>query len=186
MGGSQYAARRRFREASAGHRERIRGLREVRRLLKRMPDAVRDEILAMLEETGRQVLSSQQAAAPRRTGALASGLSMRLSRATLRLRVGIVGKPAARRLFYGRIVEFGRKAQTVMATRGNRLARPGSKGGRALVRSNRSIYEMRVRAMAPRPFVRTSRAFGIRNSLGGRLSRFWDGALARAGGGGDG
>jgi hypothetical protein len=161
MGGTQYAARRDFRAAAGGHRGRIKGDRAFRQLLRRMPDAIRDEMVTMLEGVGDDIVAAQRAASP--SARVRAALSRRVSRATLRLRVGLIGKPVNRRLFFARILEKGRKAQVVTARRG---------GGRP--------YPMRVRAFAGRPFVFGRAAIALRRTLGGRVSKMWDGALARA------
>lgn len=144
-------------------RSRVRGDRSVRKLLRQLPAAVKEEMQATLADAGRELLAEMQADVPVRTGALRAGLGTKLLKASLRLRVGIVGPPSARnRLFYGRIVEFGRKGQAVRARRAGE--RP---------------YQMRVRAMAPRPFVFKRRA-AIRDALNKRLRTFWNNTLADA------
>jgi len=147
-------------------RRRIRGDRAFKKLIRRMPEAIREEMVSQLDEAGDQILAAQRAAAPRRTGALASGLSKRLYPRSLRLRVGLIGKAINRKLYYGRIVQSGRKAQTVTARRSTA--------------SGVSSYQLRVRAMPGRPFVHSERAKSIRNTLGGRLKDFWNKVLARA------
>lgn len=161
-GGSYYRARAAQREAVAGHRRHIRGDRSFRKMLARLPEAERESMAAMMEELGGEMLGEMQAAAPVRTGAVRGALSMRLSRKTMRLRVGLIGRPTNRRFYYGRIVDAGRKAQTVTARR----------RGKA--------YRLRVRARAPQPFVR-GRARDLRRKVAGpRLETFWNRALARA------
>jgi hypothetical protein len=124
---------------------------------------------------------------PARTGALRSGLSKKLLRGSMRLQVGIIGKPSNRRLFYGRIVEFGRKAQTVTVRRlrkGGRKAwlsaiGAGTASARSKPDSLTSTYRMKVRGMRARPFVYTRRT-ALRENINKRLAAFWKGALARA------
>lgn len=163
-GGSWYRQRAAERDARAGHRRRIRGDRHFRKLLSRMPESFRDEVVEMLEVTGEQILAAQRAHTL--STRIRAALSKRVSRRTLRLRVGLIGRPINRRLFFARIIEVGRRAQTVNVTR--RMLR----GGRS--------YLMRVRARAADPFVRTARTVEIRDTMGGRLRTFWDRALARA------
>lgn len=152
---------------AAGRRRFVKGDRAFRRLLVRLPDAIRQEMIVELHVAGAEILAAQRADAPKRTGALASALSKRVSPKTLRLRVGLIGLPVNRRFFYARIVEFGRKAKTVNATR--RTKSGGS-----------SSYQMRIRAIAPRAFVRSSRVRTLRDKIGSGLRKFWDRVLLRA------
>ena len=151
-------------------RRRIKGDRSFRRLLRNLPDAARAELADAMEGGGRELLAAQQAAAPSRSGALRRGLSMKLLKGSLRLRVGLIGKAVNRRLFYGRIVEFGRKASNVVV---RRLAR---RTGKAF------SYRMRIPARAGRPFVYTKRT-DLRSAFRERLTRFWERTLGRASGG---
>jgi hypothetical protein len=165
----------------AGMGRRVRGDRNFRNLLRRLPETVKLEVADAMDAGGTEMLEAQQAGVPRRFGRLAAGLSKRLLRGSLRLRVGLIGKPTNRRLFYGRIVEFGRKAQTVSVNRfkpGARRAGYGPKARRGAV----SSYQMRVPAMAPRPFMWTQRTRELRDTLGGRVTRIWERALRRAAG----
>jgi hypothetical protein len=104
----------------------------------------------------------------------------------MRLQVGLIGKPINRRLFYGRIVQFGRKAQTVTVARRGVFAKTIPLGGRmnkykAVALKNRisGTYRMRVRAMAARPFVFSPRT-ELRAAINKRIRDFWEGALRRA------
>jgi hypothetical protein len=95
---------------------RVRG--NFKSLLKRLPDAVAAELRDQLTETGRTVLARARALAPvyrgrarkgRTPGTLRASLSARVLAKGLKLKVGIVGKPAARKAFYARFVEFGHR-----------------------------------------------------------------------------
>jgi hypothetical protein len=55
--------------------------------------------------------------AARRTGALVAGLAFKVFPKTLRLQVGLLTKAVNRRLFYGRILDLGRKGQAGVAKR---------------------------------------------------------------------
>lgn len=138
---------------------RVKGVSSVRKLLKRLPVVVRQELVVQLNVTGRDQLAKAQGLAPVRTGALRQGLSMKVLPASLKLRVGLVGKPINRRLFYGTIMEFGRQGQSVRAQRAN--SRP---------------YIIRVRGMAPRLFVHSTPA----QQLAAPFRAIWQRALARA------
>lgn len=155
-GGSYYARKR-----------RVLGDRAFKKLLIRMPSAIREEIVRMLEETGRSILAAQRADAPSRTGAVRRALSMRVLPGALQLKVGLLGRPLNRRLFYARIVEKGRKAQVSAAAR---MSRSG-----VIER-----YNVRVRAKAGRPFIYSARAEAGRIQGGGAVRQFWENVLTSA------
>jgi hypothetical protein len=117
-------------------RRRVRGDRSFRRLIDKLPDSVRQMIVGQMRVTGTQVLAQQRSLAPFRTGAVKGALSMRILPNSLKLKVGILGKPLNRKLFYAHIIEFGRKAQTVQAKR-----------------ASGTSYAMRVSALPPRNFI---------------------------------
>ena len=159
-GGTQYAASRAFRGAAAGHRSRIQGERAFRKLLRSLPDAAKAELVEMLEGIGDEVAAMQRAATP--SSRIRGAISRRVSKATLRLRVGLIGKPLNRRLFFARILEGGRKGRTVMAVRGGKR------------------YPLNVRAMAARPAINKPRS-ELRAMVSKRVRAFWDATMARAG-----
>lgn len=145
-----------------------RGGKAFRRVMKGLPVAVHREMEDVLEDGGRDIRRLIVAKVRRRTGALARGIQYRLLRKTLRLRVGLIGSPRARaKLFYGRILDLGRKAQTVKVTRRN--TRP---------------YVMRVRRIAPQRFITGSYA-AARSVIQRRLRGVWDRALRAVAGGGN-
>jgi hypothetical protein len=144
---------------------RLRGDRDFRRLLKNMDQDIRGEIVVRLSLLGREMLPLVQASVPERTGALKRGVSMKFYPATLRLRIGLLSRPVARRLYYARIIEFGRKAQTVTAKRHGKS------------------YQLRVKAMAPRSFLfQPTRA--VRSEFRRRLLGLWHETLRKASAGG--
>jgi len=141
-------------------RRRVRGDRAFKRLIKRLPQTVSREMEQQLQVAGERILAEQKAKAKKRTGKLAGALAMKLLPKTLRLKVGLLTKALNRRFFYGRIIEFGRKAQTVMAARKGTLERVRSMGGRsnnykslALRTGTKGAYLMKIRGMAPSPFI---------------------------------
>jgi hypothetical protein len=147
-------------------RRRVRGDRAFRRLLKKMADTtLRDEMIAMLEEGGDTIASAQRADAV--SSRARSAISKRVLRGSLRLRVGLVGRPVNRRLWWTKVIEGGRKAQTVQA------ARRTPSGGI-------SRYAMRVSALRPRPFIFTNRVKALRDTMGGRLRTYWERVLRKA------
>lgn len=156
---------------------RVRG--NFKSLLKRLPDSVAEEFRQQLDRTGKTMLQRARSRVPVRTGALKAGLSYKVLPKTLKLKVGLVGKPVNRRLWYGRIVEFGRKAQTVVV---NRSGRATSFSGhkwkrRALAAGVKGFYQLRVRAMQPRKFVYSV----TREQLYRPFQKIWGKALHRAG-----
>jgi hypothetical protein len=175
---------------------RIRGDRAFKRLIKQLPDAARQEILGVMQSQGRAELSKEQSlVAVRRLGnrsggelappgGLRSGLSMRVLPASLKLKVGILGKPLNRKLFYGWIVEKGRKPGVVIATRSGALnAQVRAAGGRsnkykglALRLGAPGTYQLRIGALPPRHFVYTT----SREQLYQPYRVVWSRALSRA------
>lgn len=165
-------------------RRRVKGDRAFKRIIKRLPQAVAKEMETQLEAAGRQILAEQQARVPTRTGKLRGALAMRLLPKTLKLKVGLLTKAINKRFFYGRIVEFGRKAQTVIATRNGALS-PAVRaaGGRAnnykplaLKLKAKGAYLMKIRGMAPRPFI-----YSVdRDRIYEPFRKIWDRALAAA------
>lgn len=159
-------------------RSQLTGVAGVRKLIRQLPASVKEEMADTLADIGPDYLRAVQADTPvaakahrpgAQPGALKAGLSYKVLRASLRLRVGLLGTKRGRaKLFYGFIVELGRKAQEVSVTR---------KAGVA-------PYKLRVRAMAPRPFVYKKRP-ELRTRLSNRLNSFWEHALQHAGEGTD-
>jgi hypothetical protein len=134
-----------------------------RSILERLPDAVTNELKAGLEQTGRIVLSRAQALAPvyqgkpRKglvSGALRSGLSAKVTPKSLKLKVGLVGKPINRKLFYGWLVERGHR----IGYRDNRLQRLEPVKGRsstARLERARRRRDVRLNGVPPHPFLYT-------------------------------
>lgn len=154
-------------------RSRIRGSKGFRRLLRGAPTAMRAEMADVLEKTRAPavaVVRGRVAASTRtRSGALLAGVKARVYPRTLRLTVGYLGTKAGRaKLFYARILDLGRKAQTVSVTR----------------RTNAKPYQMRVRAIAPKRFV-TGGLGDLQRVVGIRLRGVWDRGLRRIATGGE-
>lgn len=191
-------------------RNRVRGLAEANALFNGLPAAAAHELADQIGRISRDVLAIQQGAAPRDTGALRGGLTVQLLTERLRARVGLLanfsgGGRSNGRLrrnnyggyFYGRFVNFGRKAQTVLVTRrlkrrvkGN--GRNGTKrtvtylGAQARLRRrgpNRgtpigSPYKLRVKERAAREFVHLAAARDLATQ---RMADFWGRVLPAAG-----
>lgn len=118
----------------------VRGDRAFTRLIGRLPDVVRKEMIVQLNTTGREVLALAQAEAPvgpgrYGAGALRNALSMKVLVGSLKLKVGLIGKPINARIFYGMIQEMGRKG-----------------GGRGVKRGSQK-YSSGVGAQPPKHFL---------------------------------
>nr|WP_276616577.1 HK97 gp10 family phage protein [Sphingomonas sp. SFZ2018-12] len=162
---------------------RSKGVAQIRRLLKRLPENVRVEIAAALESSGRSILAAMRAKAPRRTGALAAGLKMKVFPRTLRLRVGFIATPRGRaKLFYARILEFGRRSQTVTVSRRRTGAAKRLVSGRKPAGDLVSVYQLRVRPLQGRRLV-YGRYPELRRDLNSKLQRVFQRALGRIAGG---
>lgn len=95
----------------------LRGAGHVRRLLKRMPDSVAAEIVAVMEQVRPKAVTMARWEAPTRSGGLKRAISGRVYPRSLRFRVGLLTKRVQRKFFYGHILEVGRKAKTVQVRR---------------------------------------------------------------------
>jgi hypothetical protein len=148
-------------------RARVKGAAKVRRMFRAMPDTMRAELAHVMQDVAPKIARQMEARAPVRTGALRAGIKWKVSARTLKMQVGLLGTKRGRaKLFYGYILNFGRKAKTVLAKRRR-------KDGTV------SRYSMRVRAIAPQHFV-TGRMPDLRSALNSRLRDVWDRALQKA------
>lgn len=137
-------------------------LAELTRLFDTLPADAEAALKEQLPKVAAAILAVQREGVPVRTGDLWRGLAIQTLNDGLKVRAGLVGttsssgKTSLGGLFYGRIVEFGRKGQTVWVERrrrvgGNlRLAR-GKKIAADIVKA----YSMRVAPAPARPFVDT-------------------------------
>lgn len=177
---------------------RVQGLAETYSLLGAIPQAAREQVGVEMARIGYEILAAQKRDVAKDTGALAAGLSLVAQIEELRLRVGLIGvkarsQSALRRaakagrppgesyggLYYGRFVEYGRRAQVVNVVRGTTNSKALSAAQkRARGAAPRKPYKMRVRAMAPRPFVHVDRP-EIRFEQ--RIANFWSEVLGKAG-----
>lgn len=172
----------------------VRGDRAFVRLLKRLPDSTNQEIREQLKSTGQTVVALERRLVPiyagsRKgvvSGALQSALSYSVPPVRLSLKVGLVGKAINRKLFYGWIVEWGRKASTVTVTRVGTLARARAAGLRvrannyktaALAAGVSGTYQLHVKALPPRHFVYVA---GLREQIYPAFRSIWSKALAKA------
>ena len=145
--------------------------RQLARDLRAIEPAMRKALGDTLDRYGDAALRNMRAKAEvlqtpdrrRVSGAFRDALRKVLSRPLLKLQVGLVGVPDNKRLFYASILEGGRRAQTVQATRHTR-------GGKT------STYLEHVRGRAPEPVV-FDKGNGDRDALDAELRGIWDRAL---------
>jgi hypothetical protein len=163
--------------------------------MKQLPDALTGQMRSVLESGGRALQSAMRSRAPKRTGAVAAGITYKVFPKTLRLRVGLLGTKTGRaKLFYGRIQDLGRKSQVVMVQRRRRVDAPIGGGatakvlrtarGRKVAADIVSTYPMRVRAMAPKRFITGSYPV-LQSTIGNALRGIWKRSLADISGGSD-
>lgn len=157
---------------------RVAGRAGVRRMIKRLPDAVSAEIVDEFERAGREIVPVMRSRAPVRTGATQAGISYKVLARSLKLLIGLISTPKGRaKLFYSRIQDLGRKAQVVTVTRFHKGATRTVFRGRKFGQT--STYSMNVRAMPGKRFVTGS--YGpFRNRITANLKGIWGRALGRA------
>lgn len=161
--------------------ERIRGLEAAYALFNALPQAAQAELATTLGTIADEALEIQESLVPVRTGDLKAALTIDKALEALRVRVGLLGKGRSK-VFYGRIVEFGRRAQTVRVIRGTIASVRSyvSKRRRARAQKLRKAYLLRVPAMAARPFVHIESRI---DAVAARyMADFWDRTLNRSAG----
>jgi len=189
----------------------VQGLAEAYSLMDQLPTAAHEELAVELAVMARELSAAQHQDVAKATGALDAALSYQLLLDRLQIKVGLLRgareggsfngrqrKAVAGGPFYGRIVEFGRKAQTVVVTRRikkRRIRGNGRNGttrrviyGAASTRLRRrgpnkgtpigSPYKLRVKARSAHPFVAQPLLQQVADN---HLSEFWAGAFARLG-----
>lgn len=154
-----------------------RGIGRTRRIMRRLPDAMRDEIEGVLNDAGPVIQGIMRSRSPVRRGAVREGIVWRVLKGSMRLRIGLLGTKARRqRLFYGRIQDLGRRAQSVFVQRRRSGSPMFLRGGRKRAEDIVTSYRMNVRAMAPKRFI-TGRMPEARQALRDKLRGVWDRAL---------
>ncbi len=193
-------------------RDGIQGLAETYSMLNRLPSAAHEELAVELAVIARELSAAQHQDVAKDTGELDRALTYQLLLDRLKIKVGLLRgaraggsfngrqrKAVAGGPFYGRIVEGGRAAQTVLVTRRikKRKVRGNGRNGtkrrviyqtpkRRLRRNsspNRGTYvgdpyKIRVKAQAGRPFVAQPLLVEVAEN---HLSEFWANAIARTG-----
>jgi hypothetical protein len=148
-----------------------------------LPEAAREQAADALRDIGQEALELQEALVPKRTGFLGQGLTVAEAVNYLRVRVGFPSLKGGRNdRFYAIVMEYGRKAQTVTVRRST-IASPKTATARKRLRAGQTLrkpYLLSVTALPARPFVHVEDRI---DQLADRLTeKFWDQALARAGG----
>lgn len=178
----------------AGSKRRVRGVTSVRKLLAQAPEGVREELIVELNRGGREIVGRQIAKAPSKTGRLRRGISFKVWPRTLRMQAGIIGpKRERKRLFYAWILERGRAAKEVIATRAGsygRLLKTGSSArsnsykNAALNAGVRGVYRMRIRPIKGKWFIKGS-SRDLRAIMQRNTKDIWLRGLRRFRGGSD-
>jgi hypothetical protein len=163
----------------------VEGLAEAYAMFGNIDRTAHEQAAELIEIIGAEVLSAQERDVAKRTGSLAAALSMRLQPQDLKARIGLlIGSREAASIngrrrkalaggpFHGRFVEYGRRAQTVLVTRRikRRKVRGNGRTSKRRVVYDGKAYSMKVKAMAPRPFVHKDRP-EIRAEQ--RIATFW-------------
>ena len=117
-------------------RSRVRGAARLRKVLKQLPEASREELADTMNVIAFRLLGQAKAEVPVRTGRLRGLLSAKVLVKSLTIKLGLVGKRQARQGFYGFILDQGRKAQVAKAKRRNKQT------------GTVSTYTVRVRAIS--------------------------------------
>ena len=158
-----------------------RGFPEADGMLARLPEQARGRLGYLLAELGMELSAAQKAQLAGKTsgtGYLGQGVEAEVLLEQLRLRAGLLALQQGRRnsRYYGRFVEFGRRAQTVRVTRGTTSSLKSASTRRRMKRGLkvRGAYTMRVRAMAPREFIALP---DVEMRVMTRLADFWSEVL---------
>lgn len=156
-------------------RNRLTGADAAAALFDALPEAAKGELADKLGGIAQDVLRAQRLAVLKRTGKLSAALSIRLMIDRLKVRIGLLDMKGKNRPWYGIIVNFGRKAQTVAVTR----RAPGQSRLRSKAASLVQRYSMRVSELPPHEFIAPPSATDDA-SIDSWLRDFWDNALRRA------
>lgn len=152
-------------------RRKLEGADRIKRLFRNLPDAARAEMVEVLEGGSSDIERAIIKETPRRTGALVAAIKRKVLKQTLSAKIGIIGPPSERRsIFYGRILDLGRRAQVAKAVR----RAPSGKISR---------HTVNVRAIAPKRFISGPRT-DARTLIASRLRGVWDRILKRLAEGG--
>lgn len=162
-------------------RTRIAGLAAKQRALRALPQEAQKQFVKPLSDAGAKIAKAMQDKAPAKSGALRQGITFRVYETSLRLVVGLLAAAGWRpALFYGRIQDLGRKAQTVTVHRSRGGWATTINAGRAKLNAKTGklvdSYPLKVKAMAGKHFV-TGRYSDLRTELRQDLTKAYDQAV---------
>lgn len=144
-----------------------------------IPTAAEQELVVEIGIISRDLLAIQRQHVPVDTGELDSALAFAVMVDQLRARIGLINQKVTP--FYGRIVEFGRKAQTVWVERRRRVGGMlRLSRGRKRAEDVAAAYALHVAPRAPHPFVDPP-DIDLDAIAATRLADFWANTLSRAG-----
>lgn len=131
----------------------VKGLRELERVLKKLPERMgRLVLLKSLRAGAKPIIDAAKAKAPVETGRLRDSIIARAQRIESPLTASVAVGPAGRRVFYGHLVEFGTDPHKIKA-----------KPFRVLrLRDGRFVKSVQHQGQTARPFLRP--AFDERGS----------------------
>lgn len=122
-----------------------RGVRQVKSLLRRAPEDIKDGVGGVIKDFAQAVHAQALKRTPRDSGTLARSLTYRVSKSGLSARVGLVTKRAQQDAFYLRFLERG-----FVPASGSRKRRRG--GARA--RENVRAFGIKAGRLIRRPILR--------------------------------
>lgn len=157
-------------------------LAETFALFDALPVAAQEELGDTLRDLAHYALTLEQTDVPVDTGALKQGLAIEDMISQLRMRIGLVKtSPGRSKLFYGRIVNFGRRAKIVLVQRRRRVSgKLRTLRGRKRAEDIAAIYALHVKARAAVPFIDANRP-DLDALVAERLAAFWSNALVKTG-----
>ena len=163
----------------------VDGVEAAGQMFDRLPDAAREQLGVELVILGREGLAAQKAMVAAQaydTGRLEGGLSIQLLVDQLKVRIGLIGVKRGRAsLFYGRIVNFGRKAQTVIVQRRRRVdGKLRVARGRKMAADIAATYRLKVKARPAIPFI-DAPGKSFEADAAAQLAEYWSRVFARAG-----
>ena len=108
-------------------RSRVIGDFALRRLLRRMPEAVEAHLKPAIKQGAEMILADMQHLVPRDTGTAASQLTAFVAKSGLDAQIGLRGKRAAQKAYYLYFIEFGTKGYSGQKRSANRNRRASNK-----------------------------------------------------------
>lgn len=143
---------------------RTKGLRRTRRLLKAIDPVARQEITDILDVGTTKARNLAKLRAPVRKQRLAAGITSKVLKRSLKGRVGLLTKKTAGDLFYGHILNKGRKGGEARVNR--------------IRQGKRQSYTVKVRAIAAKYFLPGN--VEAASIVGPRLRQAWEQILTDA------